>query len=186
MAILFLIGCEDKKVDLDIISKGVSSSKEAKEAHQNIDKNSYADILPYLKDNRVIESDGAKVVLLMFGSNGCKYCDKLKNEIKDSKELQNLVKNDFFSYYVNTSYKKDHRLFSQNLDTQSLASRFGIRSTPTLIFLNPKGDLIFELVGFMGGEKLVLALEYIAKNPTLTQEQISENLYNLFAQKSLL
>ena len=122
----------------------------------------------------------------MFGSNNCKYCDKLKEEIVRSKMLQELLKNNFCSYYINTSYKKDHRLFSQNLDTQSLANRFGIRSTPTLIFLNPKGDLIFELVGFMGGEKLKLALEYIAKNPNLTQEQISENLYKLFAQKSLL
>lgn len=185
LAVLFFLGCEDKKIDSDIISKGVSSSKEAKEAHQNIDRNSYAEILPYLKDNRVIESDGAKVVLLMFGSNGCKYCDKLKNEIKESKELQNQIKNDFFSYYINTSYQKTHSFFSQNLDTQDLAESFAIRSTPTLIFLNPKGELIFEIVGFMGGEKLKLALEYIAKNPNLTQEQISENLYNLFAKKSL-
>lgn len=186
LAILFLIGCEDKKPDLDIISYGTSSSKEAKEAHENIDKKSYAEILPYLKDNAKIQSSEDKVVLLMFGSNNCKYCDKLKSEIVKDSTLQKLVKNDFCSYYINTSYKKTHLYFSQTLSTQDLSEGFAIRSTPTLIFLNPKGELIFEIVGFMGGEKLALALEYIAKNPTLTQEQISQNLYNLFVQKSLL
>ncbi len=46
--------------------------------------------------------------------------------------------------------------------------------------------MIFEIVGFMGGKKLELALEYISQNPNLSEAQISENLYNLFAQKSLL
>ena len=186
LIILFLLGCEDKKPDLSIISNGAASSKEAKEAHENIDKNSYSEILPYLKDNALIESDGSKGVLLMFGSNNCKYCDKLKEEIVRSKMLQELLKNNFCSYYINTSYKKVHRFFSKNLDTQGLGRFYAIRSTPTLIFLNPQGEMIFEIVGFMGGKKLELALEYISQNPNLSEAQIAENLYNLFAQKSLL
>lgn len=180
------MGCESEKPDLNLISKGSSTSQKAREANQNIDKNSYAEILPFLQDNTVIESDGKKVVLLMFGSNQCKYCDKLKAEIKENKNIGSLIKNNFLSYYINTSYKKEHRFFSQTLQTQNLSELYSIRSTPTLIFLNPQGEMIFEIVGFMGGEKLMIALEYISKNPNLTQEQISEYLYTLFAQKSLL
>lgn len=186
LIVLLLLGCKDEKADLDIISKGSPSSKESKEASQNIDKNSYKEILPYLRDNAVIESDGKKGILLMFGSNQCKYCDKLKEEIQDNSTISELIKDDFFSYYINISYQKTHRFKDQEIDTQILEEGYGIRSTPTLIFLNPKGEMIFKIVGFMGGEKLRVALEFISKNLDLSEDEIAEKLYNLYSQKSLL
>lgn len=186
LIVLFLLGCKDEKADLDIISKGSPSSKESKEASQNIDKNSYKEILPYLRDNAVIESDGKKGILLMFGSNQCKYCDKLKEEIQDNSTISKLIKDDFFSYYINISYQKTHHFKDQEIDTQILEEGYGIRSTPTLIFLNPKGEMIFKIVGFMGGEKLRVALEFISENLDLSEDEIAEKLYNLYSQKSLL
>ncbi|RDU71814.1 thioredoxin fold domain-containing protein [Helicobacter brantae] len=186
LALLFFVGCESEKPTLQSISKGSASSKEAKEMHQNIDKNSYSELLPYLQDNSMIESRDNKGVLLIFGSNQCKYCDKLKSEILKSKALKNALKNDFSSYYINLSYQKTHLFFQNKLDTQMLGETYQIRSTPTLIFLNPKGEMIFKIVGFMGREKLEIALEFISENLNLDEEQIAEKLYNLYAQKSLL
>lgn len=186
LAVLFLVGCQSEKPDLDIISKGVKDTKASKEAHQSIDKNSYAEILPYLQDNSVIQSDGEKGILLMFGSNGCKYCDKLKDEIKDNAGIAKLIKDSYFSYYINISYQKTHRFKNQEMDTQMLAEGYSIRSTPTLIFLNPQGEMIFKVVGFLGGEKLKIALEFIRNNLNLSEDEIAEKLYNLYSQKSLL
>lgn len=185
LAFLFFVGCEGEKPSLSLSSQS-ATSKEAQEMHQNIDKNSYAELLPYLQDNSNIQSEGKKAILLIFGSNQCKYCDKLKSEILKSKALKNALKNDFSSYYINLSYQKTHLFNSQKLSTQALGEAYQIRSTPTLIFLNPQGEMIFQIVGFMGKEKLEIALEFISQNPNLSEEQIAEKLYNLYLQKSLL
>ena len=186
LTFLFFVGCESEKPTLQSISKGSVSSKEAKQMHQNIDKNSYSELLPYLQDNAMIEGDGKRGFLLIFGSNQCKYCDKLKSEILKSTALKNALKDDFLSYYINLSYQKTHLFKNQKIDTQMLGEGYQIRSTPTLIFLNPKGEMIFKIVGFMGKEKLEIALEFISKNLNLDEDQIAERLYNLYLQKSLL
>lgn len=183
---VLLIGCREEKHDIDIISQGGINSDEARELHQNVDKNSYFEILSFLQDNEMIQSDGQKAILLIFGNNGCKYCDQLKKEIVQNTTLQNLIKNDFSSYYINISYKKEHFFNQEIFDTHMLRDYFSIRSTPTLIILNPRGELIFEIIGYMEEKKLQLALKYISENTNLTQEQITKNLYSLFIQESLL
>lgn len=147
---LFFVGCDDKKIDSSIISKGTEMSKEAKELAQNLDKESYKDLSNVFLDTNSI--DFSKDVFIIFGKNQCKYCDILKDEIKKNKDLQNALKTNFNPYYVNISYDKLHVLTStdstRQVSTENLARIFNVSSTPMIVFLDKNINVKYIYPGF--------------------------------------
>lgn len=145
-AIVFVSCKED--VSESAISSGAKSSDEHKELEQNLDKNSYLEILDVVGDNKEIKFD--KEVLLIFGRNGCTYCDILKKEIQKDSSLKEKLKN-FNVYYINTSYVKNHDIIlgsRSTLKSQALAYIFNVNTTPNLIFLFKDGSVKYIYPGY--------------------------------------
>ncbi|EAH5857620.1 thioredoxin, partial [Campylobacter jejuni] len=86
--ILLFCACNDEKIDENILSKGTKTTEQYKQDTNNLDLNSYKEIAEFFKDNQnIVFSD--KPVLIIFSANNCVYCDKLKHEIQNNKEVQN-------------------------------------------------------------------------------------------------
>lgn len=47
-------------------------------------------------------------MFLVFGCNGCFYCERFKKDFKNVKELYDYIKEYFSVYYVNISYFKEY------------------------------------------------------------------------------
>lgn len=145
-----LVSCKDNNIDSSIISSGTKMSESAMQASQNLDKESYKEILNVVLDNNNISFD--KDVLIIFGKNDCTYCDMLKSYIKTNADLQNMLKNDFNSYYINTSYDKVHNIIfgdkKVSISTSDLASMFGIDLTPTMVFFSKNAKVKYMFPGF--------------------------------------
>lgn len=168
-ACLLLWGCEDKKIDSDAFSSGNAVSKEVEEANQNLDKKSYAGLEDIFSDNSLIQTQG-KYLLLVFGKNGCGYCEKLKADLKASEKTRDFLKKSFTSYYVNISYDKMHRIALKNdkehmeVDVStSMLSRniYRVYVTPTIIFGDTDGRTIIEFPGYIPQEGFYKILEFI-------------------------
>lgn len=69
-------------------------------------------------------------MLIIFNANNCVYCDKLKHEIQNDKEVQNILKNTYNSYYINISYHKIHNYNNKKTSTEELSREFNIDATP--------------------------------------------------------
>lgn len=147
---ILIIGCKDNSIDSSIISSGSSMSENAMQASQNLDKESYKEILDIVGDNANISF--AKDVLIIFGKNNCTYCDMLKNAIKIDTALQNLITTNFNPYYINTSYNKVHNInFNDKnipINTEEFASIFSINLTPTMVFFSKDGKVKYMFAGF--------------------------------------
>lgn len=65
-------------------------------------------------------------MLIIFSANNCVYCDKLKHEIQNDKEVQNILKNTYNSYYINISYHKIHNYDNKKTSTEELSREFNI------------------------------------------------------------
>lgn len=145
-----LVACKDNNINSSIISSGSKMSESAMQASQNLDKESYKEILNVVLDNNNISFN--KDVLIIFGKNNCPYCDMLKSYIKTNMDLQNLLKNNFNSYYINTSYDKVHNIIFEgkkvSISTNELASMFGIDLTPTMVFFSKNGKVKYMFPGF--------------------------------------
>lgn len=152
-----LSGCEDQKVD---------SSVEANE----LDKKTYAGLEDVFNDTGVIETKG-KYMLLVFGANGCTYCENLKNDIKAQPNLRDKLKEHFSAYYINTSYSKLHTfrigegatLQEHSIPTRKLAEIYRIGPTPTLVFATKDGRTILTYPSYLPPKQFSALLDFIAQ-----------------------
>lgn len=151
VCVVIFSGCDDKKIDSNIISQGSEMSAEAQEKAKSLDKESYKDLADLFLDTD--EIDFSREVLIIFGKNQCKYCDMLKDDIKKSPAIQSKIKEHFNPYYVNTSYDKVHKLrtfMGKDIDinTANLAQIFGVNTTPQVIFMDKNGRVKYLFAGY--------------------------------------
>ncbi|MDD6055287.1 MAG: thioredoxin family protein [Helicobacter sp.] len=154
------VACRDE-ADESFITSGTNYSKEKHLQMENIDRNSYAEVADVFLETSVIKSDGLPY-LLIFGANGCVYCDRLKNIIKEDSKVKDILKTNYSPYYINISYTKTHKIdfLNASLNTIELAQKYGIKPTPTIIFLSKNGDELFVYPGFMPKERFIKTLEF--------------------------
>ncbi|MGL2905054.1 SoxW family protein [Helicobacter pylori] len=170
---LFLSACKSNnkdKLDENLLSSGSQSSKELNDERDNIDKKSYAGLEDIFSDNKSI-SPNDKYMLLVFGRNGCHYCERFKKDLKNVKELHDYVKDHFSAYYVNISYSKEHSFKVGDKDkndekeikmsTEELAQIYAVQSTPTIVLSDKTGKTIYELPGYMPSTQFLAVLEFI-------------------------
>lgn len=170
-AMMFVLaGCKDDKIDRSHFSTQSNISQEELQKAQNLDKASYAGLEHVFLDTSKITSDG-KYVMLVFGKNNCQWCDRLKDDIKDDKSTQEILLKDFNSYYINLSYGKQHTIEFDGkqsiVDTNTLALQYGIRPTPTIVFLDKNGAPIVIYPGYLPQDKLRIFLNFIASGEYL-------------------
>lgn len=174
------------------ISQGKKLTSQYIQEAEDIDKESYAGLEDVFLDTKTIQGQEGKITLLIFGKNRCGYCDKIKDDIKNSKSLQNTLKSHFLPYYINVSYTKNHLLQFQNtpestLSTSTLMETYvksPMRPTPTLIFLTPTGEVIYELPGYLPSNEILALLEYMqsqkwkGKDKDTISLEVNESLRN--------
>ena len=144
-------GCDDKKIDSNIISQGSQMSAEAQEKAKSLDKESYKDLADLFLDTD--EIDFSREVLIIFGKNQCNYCDMLKDDIKKSDEIRAKIKAYFNPYYVNISYDKVHNLRGfrgkdVKINSANLSQIFGVNATPQVVFLDKNGRVKYLFAGY--------------------------------------
>lgn len=165
-----LAGCKDDKIDKSSFSTQSNISQEELQKAQNLDKASYAGLEHLFLDTSKISSDG-KYVILIFGKNNCQWCDRLKDDIKDDKSTQEILAKNFNSYYINLSYSKQHTLEFEGkqsiMDSATLAGQYNIRPTPTIVFLDKKGQPIVIYPGYLPQDKFQIFLNFIASGEYL-------------------
>ncbi|WP_121020807.1 SoxW family protein [Helicobacter vulpis] len=170
LALFTLAHADDDAINEDMISAGTNSPKQALEEANNLDKQSYAGLEDVFLDTKTIAPNG-KYMLLIFGKNGCSYCELLKQDIKQHNTLKNFIKTHYSAYYINISYSKMHSFrvggVHKNkefkLPTSELASIYDVNSTPTIVFANPDGKTIYELPGYMPYKQFLAVLEFVGK-----------------------
>lgn len=162
-------GCKDQGIDSQSFSSGNEVSLETQKLSQEMDKNSYQGLEDIFKDTSLIETSD-KYLLMIFGKNNCKYCDKLKDEMKHSDRIKEYIRQNFSAYYINISYDKKHHITlidkketrQADVTTSQLADGiYKVFSTPTIIFGDKDGKTIFEIPGYIPEERFYKTLEFI-------------------------
>ncbi|MDE5603367.1 MAG: thioredoxin family protein [Helicobacter sp.] len=186
LTIILFLGCE--KVDSSVISDGTSITQTHFEEMNSIDKNSYAEVADVFLETQHITTQN-KPYFLVFGANGCLYCEKLKTLIKEDFQIKEFLRTNFSPYYINLSYSKKHKIdfLQKELSTAKLGQIYGVRSTPTLVFLNSDGDTLLVYPGYMKKDRFMATLEFLQKPEVakLDEKTIAMELSSLFKQKKI-
>lgn len=161
-----LYGCQDE-VNGNVVTSGTNHTKEQQAEMESVDINSYVEVADVFKETGTIKSDG-KPYFIVFGANGCVYCDRLKEIVKENADIKGFLTTNYEPYYINISYFKMHfvEFLDKSVQTSDLVKRYRIIPTPTLVFLSASGKELFIYPGFMPKEKFQKALGFF-KNPDL-------------------
>lgn len=178
LGILFLFaGCKNEKIDKNTFSTQSNISKEELSKARNLDQASYAGLEHIFSNTENISADG-KFVVLIFGKNNCQWCDRLKDDIKDDKNTQEILKKNFKSYYINLSYSKIHHIDfatqKEDVDSMTLASQYDIRPTPTIVFLDKEGKTIVIYPGYLPQKQFQIFLNFISSGEYLKAKSTQE------------
>ncbi len=172
-------GCKDGNIS---ISDGEQSTKELDTKLENIDVAGYKGLEDIISNNVRIESD-SKPIMLIFGVNNCKYCEILKQDMRDNQTLHDLIKDNFVTYYVNTSYSKTHEVayMQKSLKSDDLARYYGAVKTPLIIWLESDGTRILKLDGY--DPNYFNAMLQFVKNKGYGDEKNSEKRMAMFIEQ---
>ena len=163
--IILASGCKDEKISQDSIS---TSEATLNTQANDLDKKSYAGLEDVFQDTSTLESKN-KYMMFVFGANGCQYCERLKEDIKNNQELKDYIKDHFSAYYINLSYSKLHTFKipiqkkEYELTTRQLAEIYNILPTPTIVFSNADGKTILSYPSYLPPQQFFALLRFISE-----------------------
>jgi len=103
-----------------------------------------------------------KYVFVDVYTDWCTYCKKLDaTTLRTSSVVSELEKN-FVSVKLNAESQEDVVWKGQRMSARDLAATWGVEGFPTLIFLNPKGEMIGVFASFAEEDLMVKLLTYIS------------------------
>jgi len=198
---VFLIGCGSDSTTAKVVEeekpKVVEIKKEEKTTPkpqvQNIAKEAANVVYSTFQDLAKIGPEG-KYMILVFGTNTCPYCMKLKEDIYNSKVLQDRLKNDYSSYYLKTHENLRHKLYHEgeymDVDTKTMISIYGIEGTPTLIFADKKGKAIIMVPGYMPTKQFLVTLDFMEskkwENKDRKNGEVYQALKDFYIEKGVI
>ncbi|MBI3545867.1 MAG: thioredoxin fold domain-containing protein [Gammaproteobacteria bacterium] len=105
-----------------------------------------------------------KRLLLYFGQEGCPYCAQLFNNNFSQAHIVEYTRKHFDAIEFNIWGDREVTDFSGNkMPEKEFAAKLKVQFTPTLIFLNEKGDVALRINGYYPPHQFLAALHYVAE-----------------------
>lgn len=107
------------------------------------------------------EASGKKVLVDIYAP-WCGWCRKMQAEVYTVPELLAYVNKHFETGRLNIDATEDTLVFKgYTLTSAQLATGLGAEGTPTTVFLDPKGDYITRLPGYVEEDDFMQVLRFI-------------------------
>ncbi len=118
----------------------------------------FADI--YNDETRLIAQ--GKGVMFIFESKSCPYCELLKKDFKENKEMKELSKG-FNIYFINQDNQKDYVVgkTEKKETTTTLRMAFMAKTTPNIVMFDKKWNKIFQLPGYAHPAQMITFMKFI-------------------------
>ena len=103
-----------------------------------------------------------KAVIFIFESNTCQYCDLLKKDFKENKEMNELAKA-FNIYLIDRDKEQDFIVgkTKRKETTTTLRMTFSTKNTPTITIFDKNWNRIFQLPGYAHPEQMITFMKFV-------------------------
>jgi len=103
-----------------------------------------------------------KGVIFIFESNTCPYCDLLKKDFKENKQMNELAKN-FNIYLIDRDKEEDYIVgkTKRKETTTTLRMAFSTKNTPTITIFDKNWNRIFQLPGYAHPEQMITFMKFV-------------------------
>ena len=121
------------------------------------------------KAQSLAQKDGKKVVLDMYAS-WCGFCKRMVSEVYVDKSVGRTM--DAYYHFVRVDIESDEvvNFNGKTFSMKEFAAGFGVRSTPTYVFLDSEGKVIGAQPGFMPVPMFNLVLSFVGSDAYKNQK----------------
>jgi thioredoxin-related protein len=103
-------------------------------------------------------------VILYFYQDGCPYCAKLLQDNFGQKEIADKTQKHFDVIAINMWGNKEVTDFNgSSTNEKRFAQSLKVHFTPTMLFLNEEGKVVFRLNGYFFPQKFSALLDYVSQ-----------------------
>lgn len=103
-------------------------------------------------------------VLVNVYTDWCEFCRKMDTDVYPDSLVRRVVADHFMTAGINADSDRIVRYRGDELTERALARRLGVRSYPTMVFMEPDGTIILQMNGFMPTSDFVRMLTYIGSS----------------------
>jgi thioredoxin-related protein len=108
-------------------------------------------------------AQSGKRVLLYFYQDGCPYCKKLVTENFAMKDIVDKATKHFDVIAINMWGDREvTNMDGKTMTEKQFATARKVMFTPSLVFMNEKGEDVLRINGYYAPHKFILALDYVA------------------------
>lgn len=100
------------------------------------------------QDSVILAIDQNKKILMIFTSDTCSWCEKLKMNLSDPDVIEAL--NNYIIYYVDI----------QDKNNDFLVKKYNVKTIPNCIILDKKENILKNSIGYKNKNQLVNWLKY--------------------------
>ena len=127
----------------------------------------FADSLLFIKEDAADAAKEGKRVMLYFGQDGCPYCKQLIEVNFRQARIVDKMRKGFVAIALNIWGDREVHwdqsgTSGRALTEKQLAPALKVQFTPTLLFLDEKGDVALRVNGYLPPERFEAALDYVS------------------------
>lgn len=114
-------------------------------------------------DTVVVKKEKKKILVDVY-TNWCGWCKKMDREVYGDQRVADYLNKAFISVKLNAESPSTITYRGKQTTETAFAQSFGVSGYPTTLFLEPNGDLITALPGFVAADRFIEVLEFIGES----------------------
>lgn len=114
-----------------------------------------------LEEAQAKASQSDKKVMIFAEAEWCGYCKKMYKEVFPKKSVQDSLHKYFYPVRLDIESQEKVIFNGMEFTQQMLTRKFRVTGTPTVIFINAKGEVLGTQPGFMRSEIFDKLLSYV-------------------------
>lgn len=123
----------------------------------------FAETILDARDEAAEAAKQGKRLMLYFWLEGCPYCQRMTNTTFRDPAVLERLKRGFVPVGINVRGDRDIGWRDgATLTEKQLTAAIEVRATPTMLFLNERGEIALRLVGFQAPAQFLRALDGVA------------------------
>ena len=145
----------------------------------------------YAKDVHFYDFDTAmkismiegKTAMVVFDSENCPYCKKLKDETLKNEKVSDILNTYYISVELVLETNEPLHFQGKELTSQMLFGGFGFKGTPVVLFFDEKNVPITMLPGYVPSDKMIPVLNFIGQRVYAKNIKFQDYLKNPISGK---
>lgn len=114
-----------------------------------------------LKNAQEMVRDSDKKVLIYSRAEWCHYCKKMENEVFSRKEIRETMQEYFYPVMIDIESDSSITFNGKEMTESEFAREFQVVATPTMFFVDSKGDMLGRQPGYIPPEIFKKLLSYL-------------------------